>query len=120
MFQPLDVEEEKEIKEIKTIEKYKEINKTYYNNKDYSFEKREKESKKYYYEGDSDNDEQEDDFKKGKNTYKSGFRKSDYNNIEKNPEFEEIKVEKKKYNFTKYPGSSSYFKDSGFEDMKDE
>ena len=122
VFQPLNVEEEKvkEIKEIKTIEKYKEINKIYYNNSDSNYKKSEKEKKEYYQEGANRSDEQGDDLEYGNNLYKNEFRKSDYNNIGKNQKFEEVKFEKKKYNFNKYPGSSSYFQDSGFEDKNNE
>ena len=124
VFEPLDAEIEKKIKEIekvKTIEKYKEINKTYYNNNEngyYSYQKNKSDSKKYYEEENSEDFEKDESHEKASKTYKSEFRGNNYkNNIDKSPEKEHIKSDKKKYNFAKYPGSSSYYR---FKDMNDE
>ena len=124
VFEPLDAEIEKKIKEIekvKTIEKYKEINKTYYNNNEngyYSYQKNKSDSKKYYEEENREDFEKDESHEKASKTYKSEFRGNNYkNNIDKSPEKEHIKSDKKKYNFAKYPGSSSYYR---FKDMNDE
>ena len=114
VFQPLDIEMEKNIKEIKkvkTIEKYKEINKTYYNNenRNYSYQKNKSENKKYYEEENSGNNEQDEDYEKASNTYKTEFR-DNYINNDKSSEKEHSKSDKKKYNFSKYPGSNSYYR----------
>ena len=120
VFQPLDNEMEKQIKEIKeieTIEKYKEINKTYYNNKDlsYSYKKSENKKEKFKEEKNSKySDEEEEEIDEGRNSYKTESRDNNYNNIEKNFVNEEFKSSGKKYNFSRYPGSSSYFKSSEF------
>lgn len=54
----------------------------------------------------------------GRKSYKTESRdyNNNYNNIGKNTENEEFKSSGKKYNFSRYPGSSSYFKSSEFND----
>ena len=123
VFQPLETEIEKKIKEIKeieTIEKYKEINKTYYNNNDYSYsyKKSENNNDKFSEENNNIFNDDEGVINEGRKSYKTESRdyNNNYNNIGKNQENEEFKSSGKKYNFSRYPGSSSYFKSSEFND----
>ena len=127
VFQPLDNEVEKKIKEIKeiqTIEKYKEINKTYYNNKDFSYSYKKSENKNEKFNGENNNKfnyEEEEDINEDRKSYKTESRDyNDYNNIGKNSVNEEFKSSGKKYNFSKYPGSSPYFKNSEFNNNNNE
>ena len=119
IFQPLDAEIEKTIKKVETYEKYKEINKTYYSNKDYSYSYSKNQTKynKNNEEEDSGYNEDNEDFEKGRKTYKNEIKENNYNDF--GSRFEND-GEEKKYNFTRYPGSSSYFKGAGFKDMKEE
>ena len=123
IFQPLDSEIEKKIKEIKeveTIEKYKEINKTYYNNKDYSYsyKKNENGKKEYNMEKDSKyNGEEEEYFEVGNNYDKNEIKENNYDNNRRSVDNESFKSGNKKYNFSKYPGSSSYFRGSRFNEF---
>ena len=121
VFQPLDNEIEKnikEIKEIKTIEKYKEITKTNYNDKDYSYsyKKSEIKNEKSKEKNSAYNDEEEEEIDEGRNTYKTESRDNYYNKFGKNSVNEEFKSSGKKFNFSRYPGSSSYFRGSQFDD----
>ena len=122
IFQPLDSEIEKKIKEIKeveTIEKYKEINKTYYNNNySYSYKKNENGKKEYNMEKDSKyNGEEEEYFEVDNNYDKNEIKENNYDNNRRSVDNESFKSGNKKYNFSKYPGSSSYFKGSRFNEF---
>ena len=118
VFEPLEAEKEKIIKEIKTIEKYKEINKSYYSNKDYSYSYKKGENKVFNDENDGrDNNEE---FEDEGNSEKNEIKDNNYNNIRYDFENESNKSSGKKHNFTRYPGSSSYFKGSDFKDMNEE
>ena len=121
VFQPLDNEIEKnikEIKEIKTIEKYKEITKTNYNDKDYSYsyKKSEIKNEKSKEKNSAYNDEEEEEIDEGRNTYKTESGDNYYDKFGKNSVNEEFKSSGKKFNFSRYPGSSSYFRGSQFDD----
>ena len=110
VFEPLEAEKEKIIKEIKTIEKYKEINKTYYNDKDYSNSYKKYKSGSKEFNGEKEgkyNGEEEEFYEEGNN----------YDNNRRSVGNESFKSGNKKYNFTKYPGSSSYFKGSRFNEF---
>ena len=123
IFQPLDSEIEKKIKEIKeveTIEKYKEINKTYYNDKDYSYsyQKNKSGNKEFNREKEGKyNGEEEEFYEEGNNYDKNEIKDNNYDNNRRSVDNESFKSGNKKYNFTKYPGSSSYFKGSRFNEF---
>ena len=122
IFQSFDAEKEKKIKkieEIKEIEKYKEINKTYYkdNGNNYVYKITKSVNKKYNEDEDNNNYNGEEKFKEGRNSFKAESKNNYYNNIGKSSGNESFKSAEKKYNISQYPGSSSYFKGTRYNNM---